>query len=106
KPFLHFGDGAPRGGIITRFRSGFGPVSASRLLKAPDACVKLDPIFALALGPVEGPVGRREELPLVSAGSVLGHPAAAGDRHDLAVAAQEGALGEGGADAIGELGAP
>src|SRR6202030_810422 len=65
---------------------------------------ELHPVLSCPLGPVEGPVRGREELPLAGSGPVLGHAEAAGDPYPRPVTALEGALRQGLADAVGELG--
>ena len=77
--------------------------SRSRLLKAPDTCIQFDPVSALPLCPVQGPIGRREKLATVAARPVLGHPEAAGDGDGRAGAAAERALCERRPDALGEV---
>jgi len=72
------------------------------LLKAADGCFELHPVLSCAFGPVQGTVGRGEELPHVASGPVLGDAEAAGDGHRFPVAARKRALREGLADTIGE----
>src|SRR5690349_17699900 len=95
--FLPIGDvptACSSGCSVTPIRRGFPLECDSRLLKAPDGRVKLDPVLPLALGPVKGPVGRGEEVSIVRPGGVLGHPEARCDRHDGALETAERPLGE------------
>src|SRR5581483_9828737 len=79
--------------------------SRSRLLKGPDPCASFDPVLPMPLRLVQCPVGLGEQLPLASAGAVLGHSEAAGNPENCPFTPVEGSLAQRRPDALGKLGA-